>query len=327
MAPPASNNGKQSTPLREMHRTGSVADAEFIGERLFHPHTVHPMTRESEFVFAATSATVGPVSIGTVHYAHGVRVDTEPYENWYHVNVPLTGSFRTLIGDTKVEATVSKAAVYGPEIPTAFSGFERPTIMLAIKMHRRAVEEIAVREFGGLEHSPIELGMTLDVTHGKGLSWFKLVQRVFNATAQPGGLNDALSEHLGVIIIEWFLRCTHPNSGDAEFDAEQLTVFERARLAIQLSNGAPVSLETLAAVSGVTGRTLQNAFRESVGQSPMQYQLTLRLEKVREHLREASPGSVQIAEIAGRYGFAHLGRFAAQYAREFGERPSDTLNS
>ncbi|KAB1644843.1 helix-turn-helix transcriptional regulator [Gulosibacter chungangensis] len=312
--------------MREIHRTGSVDDAELIGNRLFHPHIVHPMTREADFVFAATSATVGPVSIGTFHYAHGVRVDTEPYENWYHVNVALTGAFRTLVGDTRVEANVFRAAVYGPDVPTEFSGFERPTIILAIKMRRRTVEEIAQQVFGGPLTSPVELGTTIDVSHGAGLVWFKLVQRVFNGTAQPGGLNDALADYLGKTIIEWFLRSTHPAQIAPVLAADELSVFERAKTVIHVSEGAPISLETLAAVSGVSGRTLQNAFRDSIGQSPMQYQLTLRLSKVREVLQHAESGSVQIADIARRYGFSHLGRFAAQYAREFGERPSDTLN-
>lgn len=310
---------------REIFRTTSIEDEEVIGNRIFHPHSLHPITNINEFVFAATSARVGPVYIGSMHYAHAVRVDTGQYENWYHVNIPLSGIFRTLVGDTRVEANVARAAVYGPDVPTAFSGFEQTSIVMTVKMHRRAVEEIATTVFGALPDTPVLLGPTLDVTHGAGATWLKLVQGVFNATAQPNGLHDTIADFLGRTIIEWFLRSTHPNKAEPVLRAAELTVFERAQRIIQESEGIPISLETLAAVSGVTGRTLQSAFRESIGQSPMQYQMALRLSKVRDELRQAAPGSTQVSTVAQQYGFTHLGRFASQYSREFGERPSETL--
>jgi len=39
---------------------------------------------------------------------------------------------------------------------------------------------------------------------------------------------------------------------------------------------------------------------------------------------EGRPGET-VGAVARRWGFAHLGRFSERYAREFGERPSDTL--
>jgi transcriptional regulator GlxA family with amidase domain len=57
----------------------------------------------------------------------------------------------------------------------------------------------------------------------------------------------------------------------------------------------------------------------------MAYLRALRLEKVRDTLSAAEPGSVSVTEVAARWGFVHLGRFAGAYSRAFGERPSETL--
>lgn len=52
----------------------------------------------------------------------------------------------------------------------------------------------------------------------------------------------------------------------------------------------------------------------------------LRLQHVREELlADESPGLASVTDIALKWGFAHLGRFAIEYKRAFGESPSATL--
>lgn len=57
----------------------------------------------------------------------------------------------------------------------------------------------------------------------------------------------------------------------------------------------------------------------------MTYLRRLRLEKVHEELSAAEPDLASVTEVATRWGFVHLGRFAAAYYRAFGEFPSETL--
>jgi transcriptional regulator GlxA family with amidase domain len=63
-------------------------------------------------------------------------------------------------------------------------------------------------------------------------------------------------------------------------------------------------------------------FRDFYGVSPMRYLRNHRLQRVRDELLSETAG--QVSEIASRWGFAHLGRFAAEYRRRFGECPSVT---
>jgi len=50
-----------------------------------------------------------------------------------------------------------------------------------------------------------------------------------------------------------------------------------------------------------------------------------RLKEVRLALRDAHPDKVKVAEVAHRFGFTRLGRFAGTYRATFGEAPSTTL--
>ena len=64
---------------------------------------------------------------------------------------------------------------------------------------------------------------------------------------------------------------------------------------------------------------------EFLGINPTQYVLLRRLKEVRGALREADPDIVNVADVAHRFGFTQLGRFAGAYRANFGEAPSATL--
>jgi transcriptional regulator GlxA family with amidase domain len=59
----------------------------------------------------------------------------------------------------------------------------------------------------------------------------------------------------------------------------------------------------------------------------MAYLRRVRLARAHAGLRDADPGRHTVAEIAGRWGFTHLGRFAEAYRERYGRPPSETLRS
>ena len=86
----------------------------------------------------------------------------------------------------------------------------------------------------------------------------------------------------------------------------------------------PISMADLVQHCRVSERTLNKHFRTFFDISPMGYLRQLRLTAAREALLIGEPG-VTVTEIANRFEFNHLGRFAGQYRRCFGETPSITL--
>ena len=81
----------------------------------------------------------------------------------------------------------------------------------------------------------------------------------------------------------------------------------------------------LCKVAGVSQRTLQYAFQDILGFSPMAYLTRLRLHRVRQALRTARAPSTRVSAVALDWGFWHFGDFSRAYKECFGERPSDTL--
>ncbi len=84
-----------------------------------------------------------------------------------------------------------------------------------------------------------------------------------------------------------------------------------------------LTLESIAAAVGCSVRSLSEGFRQARGTTPMNFLRQVRLEGVRADLANALPGK-GVSELALDWGFNHLGRFATDYRRCFGESPSDT---
>ena len=85
----------------------------------------------------------------------------------------------------------------------------------------------------------------------------------------------------------------------------------------------PLRVADLCRATGVSAPTLYRGFLEEFGVGPKEYVRSRYLTGVRRELVTAPPEAL-ISEIANRWGFWHMGQFAADYRRKFGELPSQT---
>lgn len=87
----------------------------------------------------------------------------------------------------------------------------------------------------------------------------------------------------------------------------------------------PITVKQLCSITGASERTLQYAFQEKYGLTPKTYIQAYRLNQVRKVLRASSVLSRRVVDVANDWGFWHMGQFAKDYQRLFGELPSATL--
>ncbi len=86
----------------------------------------------------------------------------------------------------------------------------------------------------------------------------------------------------------------------------------------------PLTVAELCSRVGVSAPTLYRAFQDEFGLGPKQYIQYRRLNAVRDQLLDPASTS-KIVDAANKWGFWHMGKFAADYRQLFGERPSETL--
>ncbi|XVV16239.1 AraC family transcriptional regulator [Actinoplanes sp. CA-131856] len=176
----------------------------------------------------------------------------------------------------------------------------------------------------------IELPPALDITRGPAASWCRMVRLFRDECAAKNSLLDhpLIAERLRYALVDGMLLCLPHNFRDDLDQPPPPTpprAIRRVTDAVRERPERAFTVAELAAVGHVSVRSLQDGFRRHLGMTPMTYVREVRLGRAHEILRQASYGEVTVAAVAHRCGFAHLGRFSAEYRARYGESPSQTL--
>jgi len=88
---------------------------------------------------------------------------------------------------------------------------------------------------------------------------------------------------------------------------------------------AAITRDDLAAMAGISIRSLSRAFERKYGLGPMAFVRQRRLDACFAQLRGSDREAITVTEVAMSYGFWHVGKFAIAYRDAFGESPSESL--
>ncbi|HET6529831.1 MAG TPA: AraC family transcriptional regulator [Actinoplanes sp.] len=312
--------------VRASLRTRDLEEAGAFCRRLFYDSIrVTPLVAGDAVDFAADGVRIGPLTLGEVRYGAAVYVTASDLEIAYHVLVPVTGAAQCRQLGHVVTADPSCAVVLQPvgDIALTWSGDCR---MLSVKVDRAVLEREMDAVLERQIRSPMPLGATFAVGSGPGRSWAALLRLVLAEMRADGLLREPqMARRLRDLVVSGLaLTVEHPYSSEPV--ARRPRTVKRALDAMHAEPAYPFTAADLAAVAGVGIRVLQESFRQHVGVPPLTYLRRLRLDGVHAELTRADPWQVTVSEVAARWGFAHLGRFADAYRKRYGVPPSQTLN-
>jgi AraC-like DNA-binding protein len=128
-------------------------------------------------------------------------------------------------------------------------------------------------------------------------------------------------------LIECFVDCLYDGRGHGRSAAhgQHAIIMRRFRRIVEENPEQPLFIPEVCQAIKVSERTLRLCCQEHLGMSPKQYLLLRRMNLARRALRAARPDAVSVTDVAMRFGFWQLGRFAVEYRSLFGETPSATL--
>jgi AraC-like DNA-binding protein len=280
------------------------------------------------FDFASSALYMPGGYIGYVQYgsAATVRVPAERRRDDYFIHLPFHGSSEVTNRAGSIVCSARQAVISPPtgHVTRSESGSARITVSLT----RSAIVGQLAALLGDSPKQALEFAPVLDLDSAGGQRFGRHVQlAIADFDDEPTGDSPLMLTMYEQLIMTGLLLYHSNNYSDALHrrtpNVPRCGV-ARAIDYMQAHLASPITLADIVSASGVPGRTLLKHFRDNRGVSPMRYLQHARLVRAREALLAARPDE-GVTQIALAWGFAHLGRFAIEYRRLFGESPSETL--
>jgi AraC-like DNA-binding protein len=275
-------------------------------------------------------ARYGPVVFCDVTHMTDVDVAMESVRTGYHLLLPLNGHVTTRYLGRDIVATPGTAVLYRAheDVSTHLgAGVRMANARFDLSYVNRALES----QIGDRLTAQIDFPPLIEQANPQAWGWLRMVLALSHQLSHDSVLLDPLvalpySESL---VQGLLLTTDHPYRRllDRQGRPGGPVAVRTAIELMEAEAGRPLTSSVLAAAASVSVRTLQESFRRYLGTSPMAYLREIRLRRAHEELRAADPSAATVAAIARRWGFTHMGRFAAAYQAAYGEAPSAALRA
>jgi AraC-like DNA-binding protein len=328
---PRRNGDAAPAALGPWFRTRSPEEAIHLCAASFYPHRLALLGPSHSFGMSQRVTRVGPITIADVTYDTDVSLGVDETRASYHVCVPLKGWLQSRHRGEELTATPELAPIYRPDAETTVTRWPAGSRHLAVKIDQCAVDRALEALLDSAPDPPIAFDGAISLHAGAAQDWVRLALMMHSQHECADSLMrhrlvwDPLVESLihGLLLV-----ADHPHSQALAAPAQPGPAAVRNAVdLIEAGPHLPLTTSTLAKQCHVSARTLQEGFRRHLGMSPMAYLRVVRLRCAHRDLRSANPSHSSVASIAHRWGFTHLGRFAAAHQKMFGETPLKTLRS
>jgi AraC-like DNA-binding protein len=315
-------------PGRLLVQTSSVEEAERRGAQLLSTHRLQVV--DKGFDARIHGVSLGPVAIYHMKYGTAVTVMGPPLDGFVAVTLPLRGALMVDHARFRFEATAGQsAAVITPESPMVLR-WSPDLEMLCLRIDMSTLQSFArcltPRADGdAILFHPRMAGRAMACVLGCARLIQLTADQLDHDAAWPPAIATRLREQIMMTLL-----LGQPNSHRDALTTGRASVARKAvGRAVELVEAEPtlhLTPSALATAMGVSIRALQSGFREVLGTTPHAYIFDVRLRRAHDELLCArSEEGATVTEIARRWGFGNIGRFAEQYHRAYGERPSETL--
>jgi AraC-like DNA-binding protein len=273
---------------------------------------------------------LGEVAIG--YMRHGAEVIIRPGQlGWYYgVDVPVKGSAISWCDRSEAGSEPGSAVILSPTQDIVMRR-SADCEQLALRIGRRTLERELSRLLRRGIDAPVVFDPRMDLSARAVSGWAATLGFVLDEIRRGTGSLDhpLVRSRVEQLLIDQLLvaqRHTFSEELQTGHRPARPPTVRRAVEIIQDRAADPLTVPMLAGLAGVSVRGLQQGFRDYLGITPLEYLREVRLARARDDLLAADPeADVSVTEVAYRWGFGHLARFAGYYRHRYGELPSETL--
>lgn len=295
------------------------------------PHSLHASAPQRiEFEHSASVLSALSTVLGRIQYGTDVVIGVDPGSSLksYSVSLPLDGEQELDCGKGLLRSDAATGLIVSPFDPQQLSitgNCRKLQVAIDCTSMHRVLEELLDQP----PKEPLVFDPCINAQSGATASWWRMVRYLVD---EMDG-DRAYFEHLPMArdlersLIKGLI-LSQPNNYSQALD-EQVqrrcpAFVSKARQFIEDNCAYDIRLVDIERAAGISAQKLHDSFKTHFGLSPVAYLKRFRLQSARRTLLQGH-GSYNIAAIASQWGFNHLGRFAQDYNRLFGELPSQTV--
>lgn len=309
--------------------TGDPEIARREMSKILAPHAMVPAAGGGSFRALHHHARLAGMSVNYIQYRPGATISADLSRRFFLIYYVLNGQCRLGVDPDIRVLQSGDIAVINPTEPFALRTSD-DCGQVVIKLESQVLSDIGHQRFAIPTDHQIRFDMSISGAADTSLAGVidlicREADRIGPGDVGPG-TEKSLVELFAVALIEYLpnsysrlLRQTSGESGIAPWYVKRVEEF------IDLHADKAISIREMTSIAGVSERTLYNGFKNWRGTSPKSYLKAVRLDRVRTELLGLEAKSRNVSDIARACGFQHMGNFARDYRRRFGERPSDTL--
>lgn len=314
---------------RTVIETRDLGEVLELHARRYVDHRAQILYGARNFVFRSRAARAGVLTVESCLYRAGMAIAADPLQTVLVVSV-LDGRFDVTAGRHRSRVAAGGSLLLPPH--TAVDVLLDRMTYQVVQFPGATPARIAGRL--GIEAADFRFEAMTPVSGAANRQWLATVAYLTRLLADPGlaGVSalllGAAVDTAATAALVAFPNTTMaldylPGPGGAA-----PTAVRRATAYIDAHVTEPITLDDIAAASGLGVRALQMAFRRHLDVTPLGYLRRVRLEHAHHELQAADPTTgTTVAEIARRWGFAGPGRFAGHYRAAYGRAPSRTLHT
>lgn len=314
----------------QLHLTEFEAVQEEVS-RILSPHELSLMRHDIGLDAWIWSDILRDISLNEITFGTPSRTIPTDSAACFVIVFPVVGSSIVQRGDETVYATGDRPAVLSLREPDSTSMWWSRDCAQRVVRIPSSVLEAHLRDMLG--HSlprPLQLGLSLDASSGHG----KVLAEDIAVLVERLERDRAVYESpLAVRVAEEglmtrLLLAVRHNYHDMLLQEPDVRSSRIVQATVELIHAHPDwdhTLGSLAREQMVSTRTLGRQFKRDKGIGPIAYLKRVRLDRVRDILRDARPDATTVGHIAQIMGFANRAHFAAEYKQRHGELPSETL--
>jgi AraC-like DNA-binding protein len=270
------------------------------------------------------------LSLNYIDYGAKTLIAPGLLHGFYLLQIPLSGAASIRNGADDYVSDTRRAALLNPHLPTTMI-WDAGCRQVLLQIDRAAMEAHLAQLLGRRPAGPLTFTGSLDLTGPRGAALRSLVLHLVaevdagRPVLAPGSLLGRQIESALMTGLLETHRHTHSEAMAGRGGGDLAPRMVRRAEGFMLAHlDQPLAIEDVAAAAGVGARALQLAFRRFRDCTPMEFLRRARLERAHAELQAARPGAT-VTDVALRWGFGHLGRFAESYRARYGQSPSQTL--